>query len=233
MRVALRPRSFVRVAGPGAEEYLDRMLSNDVAALGPGESCEALLLTREGARDRAARRAAARARGLPAPDRARARRARPDRAAPLPLRGEGRDRAGGAHLARRLRRRRGFRPSDYGEPAAEVLDARARADRHAGRARAAPHPGGHAGVGEGDRRPGSAGRGRADRARGQLHEGLLSGPGADRAAALPRARQPRAPRADARGAAGARRRARRTRARPSAGSRAPLRTATARSPSPT
>ena len=45
MRVALRPRSFVRVAGPGAEEYLDRMLSNDVAALGPGESCEALLLT--------------------------------------------------------------------------------------------------------------------------------------------------------------------------------------------
>jgi folate-binding protein YgfZ len=45
MRAALRPRSFVRVAGPAAEEYLDRMLSNDVAALGPGESCEALLLT--------------------------------------------------------------------------------------------------------------------------------------------------------------------------------------------
>jgi tRNA-modifying protein YgfZ len=45
MRVALRPRSFVRVAGPAAEEYLNRMVSNDVAALGPGESCEALLLT--------------------------------------------------------------------------------------------------------------------------------------------------------------------------------------------
>jgi tRNA-modifying protein YgfZ len=45
MRVALRPRSFVRVAGPSAEEYLNRMVSNDVAALGPGESCEALLLT--------------------------------------------------------------------------------------------------------------------------------------------------------------------------------------------
>jgi tRNA-modifying protein YgfZ len=45
MRVALRPRSFVRVAGPGAEEYLNRMVSNDVAALAPGESCEALLLT--------------------------------------------------------------------------------------------------------------------------------------------------------------------------------------------
>ena len=45
MRAALRPRSFVRVSGPDAEEYLDRMVSNDVAALGPGEACEALLLT--------------------------------------------------------------------------------------------------------------------------------------------------------------------------------------------
>ena len=45
MRVALRPRSFVRVSGPAAEDYLDRMVSNDVAALGPGEACEALLLT--------------------------------------------------------------------------------------------------------------------------------------------------------------------------------------------
>jgi folate-binding protein YgfZ len=43
--VALRPRAYVRVAGPDAEDYLQRMLSNDVAALAPGESCEALLLT--------------------------------------------------------------------------------------------------------------------------------------------------------------------------------------------
>jgi len=35
----------VRVSGPAAEEFLDRMVSNDVAALGPGEACEALLLT--------------------------------------------------------------------------------------------------------------------------------------------------------------------------------------------
>jgi len=35
----------VRVAGPDAEDYLQRMVSNDVAALAPGESCEALLLT--------------------------------------------------------------------------------------------------------------------------------------------------------------------------------------------
>jgi tRNA-modifying protein YgfZ len=45
MDVALRPRSFVRVAGPDAEGYLQRMLSNDVAGLAVGESCEALLLT--------------------------------------------------------------------------------------------------------------------------------------------------------------------------------------------
>jgi folate-binding protein YgfZ len=44
-QVANRPRAFVRVAGPDAEDYLQRMLSNDVAALAAGESCEALLLT--------------------------------------------------------------------------------------------------------------------------------------------------------------------------------------------
>src|SRR5207245_160302 len=43
--VARRPRAFVRVAGPDAEDYLQRMLSNDVEALAAGESCGALLLT--------------------------------------------------------------------------------------------------------------------------------------------------------------------------------------------
>jgi folate-binding protein YgfZ len=38
----------VRVAGPDAEDYLQRMVSNDVAALSSGESCEALLLTPKG-----------------------------------------------------------------------------------------------------------------------------------------------------------------------------------------
>ena len=42
---AERPRSFVRVSGPDAEDYLQRMLSNDVAVLVPGDACEALLLT--------------------------------------------------------------------------------------------------------------------------------------------------------------------------------------------
>jgi tRNA-modifying protein YgfZ len=36
------------VSGPEAAPYLQRMLSNDVEALGPGESCEALLLTAKG-----------------------------------------------------------------------------------------------------------------------------------------------------------------------------------------
>ena len=39
--VAHRPRAYVRVAGPDAEDYLQRMLSNDVS----GESTAALLLT--------------------------------------------------------------------------------------------------------------------------------------------------------------------------------------------
>jgi folate-binding protein YgfZ len=40
-RVARRPRAHVRVQGPDAEEFLQRMLSNDVSV----EVCDALLLT--------------------------------------------------------------------------------------------------------------------------------------------------------------------------------------------
>ncbi len=45
LRVASRPRDFVAVRGPDAASYLQAMVSNDVEALGPGESCEALFLT--------------------------------------------------------------------------------------------------------------------------------------------------------------------------------------------
>jgi tRNA-modifying protein YgfZ len=38
-------RDFVHVRGPDAASYLQAMVSNDVEALGPGESCDALLLT--------------------------------------------------------------------------------------------------------------------------------------------------------------------------------------------
>src|ERR687888_64170 len=39
VRFAARPRSYVRVSGPDAEGYLQRMVSNDVAALSAGERC--------------------------------------------------------------------------------------------------------------------------------------------------------------------------------------------------
>jgi folate-binding protein YgfZ len=45
MDVARRPRAFVRIAGPDARDYLQRMVSNDVDALAVGGSCQALLLT--------------------------------------------------------------------------------------------------------------------------------------------------------------------------------------------
>jgi folate-binding protein YgfZ len=45
VRAADRPRSYVRVSGPDAEDYLQRMLSNDVTA---GELVDALLLTSKG-----------------------------------------------------------------------------------------------------------------------------------------------------------------------------------------
>ncbi len=44
-RIASRPRAYVRVAGPDAEDLLQRFLSNDVAT---GEIVDALLLTAKG-----------------------------------------------------------------------------------------------------------------------------------------------------------------------------------------
>jgi tRNA-modifying protein YgfZ len=45
LAIASRPRAFVRAAGPAAADYLQRMLSNEVAGLAVGEACDALLLT--------------------------------------------------------------------------------------------------------------------------------------------------------------------------------------------
>jgi folate-binding protein YgfZ len=45
MEVAARERSYVRVAGPDAADYLQRMVSNDVEGLAEGDTCPALLLT--------------------------------------------------------------------------------------------------------------------------------------------------------------------------------------------
>jgi folate-binding protein YgfZ len=47
-RIVRRPRAFVRVSGPDAEDYLQRMVSNDLEALAVGDACDALLLTPKG-----------------------------------------------------------------------------------------------------------------------------------------------------------------------------------------
>ncbi|HEY1565073.1 MAG TPA: hypothetical protein VGF72_10345 [Gaiellaceae bacterium] len=43
--MATREREFVRVEGPDAADYLQRMVSNDVESLRSGDACPALLLT--------------------------------------------------------------------------------------------------------------------------------------------------------------------------------------------
>lgn len=45
LRVARKPRAYVRVSGPDAAEFLERMVSNEVESLPPGAAREALLLT--------------------------------------------------------------------------------------------------------------------------------------------------------------------------------------------
>jgi folate-binding protein YgfZ len=45
---AERPRAFVRVEGPQAADFLNRMVSNDMLALEVGDVCDALLLTAKG-----------------------------------------------------------------------------------------------------------------------------------------------------------------------------------------
>lgn len=122
MRVAFRPRSFVRVSGPEAEGYLDRMVSNDVAALEPGESCRALLLTPKA---RVIAPLVVLRRGhedfllLTEPelgDRVRAELIRSRFAAKAEIELE-------EHTAHVVFGGQGVPTDDYGEPAAEVLDA--------------------------------------------------------------------------------------------------------------
>ncbi|MDQ3066057.1 MAG: hypothetical protein M3R12_02740 [Actinomycetota bacterium] len=122
MRSAVRPRSFVGVTGPDAEAYLDRMVSNDVAALGPGESCEALLLT---AKARVIAPLVVLRRGqedfllLTEPDlgeRVGADLRRSRFAAKVEIQSE-------EHTSHIVFGGEGISTSDYGEPAAEALDA--------------------------------------------------------------------------------------------------------------
>jgi tRNA-modifying protein YgfZ len=48
LRATIRAREFVAVTGPDAPTFLQRMVSNDVEVLAPGESCQSLLLTAKG-----------------------------------------------------------------------------------------------------------------------------------------------------------------------------------------
>ena len=186
-RSCRRPRSFVRVAGPDAADFLERMVSNEVASLAAGESRDALLLTPK-ARVIAPLRVLRRGRRrLPAADGARARRRRPLEllrarfAAKCEIEPEEQRRQSCSATAR------GSRLPTTAMPAREVLDA-GEADGDVGRAGAAADRGGHAALRPRDRRPRAPGRGGPGRARGLVHEGLLPGPGADRAPPVPRAR---------------------------------------------
>ena len=74
----------------------------------------------------------------------------------------------------------------------EVLDAERRADARGRRARARADRGGRARLGQGARRLDPPGRGGPRRDAHLVHEGLLPGPGADRAPAPPRQGEPAA-----------------------------------------
>ena len=123
--------------------------------------------------------------GVPAGDpRRRGRRPRPG---PLPQEGRARGRRRGRRLGRGRRCARHHGDADRAVSARRAGACRERRGRLGGGADRGRHPQVRPGV----RARHHARRGRPHRAGRQLHEGLLSRPGADRPAALPRARQPR------------------------------------------
>ena len=165
------------------------MVSNDVEAIPSGGGAYALLLTPKARviSDLEVFNTPAEPRpGVPAGDPRR--RGRRPRAGPVPQ--EGRARAG--RRGRRLgRRRRRASPTLETPIGPYRLVEQAPAENGAGDWEVARIEAGIPRFGTGVRARHDARRGRPRRAGRQLHEGLLSRPGADRAAALPRARQPR------------------------------------------
>ena len=173
MPVARRARDYVSVRGPTRKTFC----SGCCRTTFPPES-RALLLTPK------ARVIAPlvvwRCRGrLPAPDRARAGRTCRD-APSREVRGQGRDRAGGAHVGRRLRRGRRHPERGLGEPAPScstpTLRRRFRPTRSSASGSSL-----RPGLGQGARRHDPSRRGGARRDARLVHERLLSGPGTDRA----------------------------------------------------
>ena len=196
----------MRVAGPDAQDYLQRMVSNDVDSLQVGDACPALLLT---AKARVIAPLVVWRRGdddyllLTEPelgDAVRALLVRMRLRARCEIEPE-------EHSSVLVFGRRRDSPRDF-PGAAEVVDSGLEPTIDARRAGAAPHRGRRAALGARDRRPDPPGRGRARRDARQLHEGLLSRTGAGGAAALPRSPESRPARARARRGAGAGRGAR-------------------------
>ncbi len=183
MPVAERSRDYVGVRGPDAEDFLQRMLSNDVTQA----PCDALLLTAKG-------RIVAPLRVL--------RRGDDDF---LLLTEPGLGEAVRTTLLRaRFAAKCEIEPEEHRSvlvwdgdfsSAEEQLDADTEPTRDRSRRRARADRGGRPGVGGGDRRLHPPGRGGSRPHAHLVHQGLLSGTGAGRAPALPRAREPRPARA--------------------------------------
>ena len=211
VRAALRPRAYVRVAGPDAEDYLQRMLSNDVTA---GDLVPALLLTPKGR--------------LIAPVRMWRRGPEDFLLLTEPELGEV---VRATLLRSRFASKCEIEPEQhtssvvFGESeglpgeipgTVEVLDAVAPGTAGERRAGACADRSGRAGLGQGARRRDPPCGGRPRRDAHLVHEGLLPGPGAGRAPAAPGHVEPAAARA--RGRVGARQATRsRSRASRSAG----------------
>ena len=184
--MAARPRDYVRVAGPDAEDFLQRMLSNDVTAA----PCQALLLTPKArliAPLVVVRREADDFLLLTEPGLGEAVRAtllRARFAAKVEIEPE-------EHTSVVVFGEDGGIPNhEFGEVRIGAARRRPRADAFRGGARANADRGEGSRLGQGARRLDPPRRGGPRRDAHLVHEGLLSGPGADREAAPPRQGEP-------------------------------------------
>ena len=197
-RVAARPRDYVRVAGPDAADFLQRMLSNDVEQA----PCRAMLLTPKArliAPLVVVRRADDDFLLLTEPglgDAVSSALLRARFAAKVEIESE-------EHVSVIALGEEGEIPNDeLGEPGAELLDSDAEptlSERESERLRIEASA---ARVGQGARRLDPSGRSRSRRNARLVLQGLLPGPGADRAPSVPGEGQPQPA-----GAGGRRRRA--------------------------
>ncbi len=192
-------RGYVAVTGPDAAEFLERMVSNEVASLEPGEARRALLLTPKGRIVAPLRAVREGPESFLLITEAELAETLASTLATRSLRGQVRDR--GQALPRLPQARRGRRDPQRRlrrRGLRELGRGRARGCSRRG-ARAAAHRRGHSGLGQRAGREHPSRRGGARRDAHLVHQGLLPGPGADRAPALPRPPEPAAAGARGRG----------------------------------